>query len=149
MNEKKAEKIYNRLLKDKIYPLVGDKITYGSDLDIIGKKLFGSLFAGVFSSDKIITLSKNKRYVIYNLDKSYEGGSHWIACAYEKNDIICYDSFGRKANKIIPSLTNSTGKVLNTDLDAEQKIEQTDCGARSLAWLLFFHNHGKKNAMLI
>ena len=150
MNEKTAERIYRHLLKDKIYPLVGNKITYGSDLEKAGKKLFGNKFVGVYPSDKIPTLSPSKKYTILNLDKSNEGGSHWIGAVYDKGDIVCYDSYARKANKIIPSLkAPKGGRIINTDDDVEQKMKQTDCGARSLAWLLFFDRHGKKNAMLI
>jgi hypothetical protein len=150
MTEKKAESIYNKILKDKIYPLVGNKTTYGQDLDKAGEKLFGNKFIGVYASDKIPTLDKNKKYAILNLDNSNQGGSHWIGCAYANDDITCYDSFGRRANKIIPSLkAPKGGRIINTDDDVEQKIQQTDCGARSLAFLLFFDRYGASNAKLI
>ena len=63
---------------------------------------------------------------------------------------MIYDSFGRKYNKIIPSLNYSgNGRLINTDLDAEQKISETDCGARSLAWLMVYDRHGSEMAELI
>jgi hypothetical protein len=147
--EKEAEKKYNDILKNTVYPLTGNKTTYGNVLEEIAKKIFGKMFHGVYPSDQIPSLSLNKKYAILNLDSSDMGGSHWVAVARDKNDILIYDSFGRKAKKIIPSLTNSTGKIINTDLDAEQKIEETDCGARCIAWLIFFHKYGRKNAILI
>jgi hypothetical protein len=66
------------------------------------------------------------------------------------NDSMLYDSFGRDHSKIIPSLRYSgNGRIINDTSDAEQNIKQTDCGARSIAFLVFFDRYGPENAILI
>ena len=149
-DEKKAHIIYNKILKDIVVPIIGNKTTYMSDLQKAGKMMFGVKFKGVYPSDKIPKLNELSSYAILNLDKSYEPGSHWIAIAKKGNRTYVYDSFGRTHTKIIPNLKYSgNGRLINTDRDAEQEIQQTDCGARSLAWLLLFHKWGVKYAKLI
>ena len=95
---------------------------------------------------------------ILNLDKSTEAGSHWIAVAkideqsgpYDEDTVICYDSFGRDNREIIPDLGRSgNGTVVDTDRDAEQEITETDCGARSIAWLVVLDKYGVDVAKLI
>jgi hypothetical protein len=152
-NEKHAERLYNKILTTEIYPLTGNKSTYLTDLDRVGRKLLNIKFKGVFPSDKIPKLNDLKPYCILNLDKSTEGGSHWIAVAKipGENSSITYDSFSRPANKIIPALKHSgNGAIINSDLsDAEQTITETDCGARSMAWLVLLDRKGVGTARLI
>ena len=49
----------------------------------------------------------------------------------------------------IPKLNDGNGLLVDTDNDAEQKISQTDCGARSLAFLVVFDKYGSDIAKLI
>lgn len=150
-NSKEAEKLYNFYLHKKIYPLIGDKTTYLTELEGAGKKLFGAKFKGVFPSDKIPKLNDLSKYCILNLDTSKEKGSHWIALARNSDEeSIVYDSFGRDYKRIIPNLNYSgNGRIKNTEKDAEQKILQTDCGARCLAFLMVFDKHGQDMALKI
>lgn len=148
--EKEAEKVYNYYLNKKIYPLIGNKTTYLTELLGAGKKLFGVKFKGVYPSDKIPKLNDLSPYCILNLDSSKEKGSHWIALAKSNNETLVYDSFGRDYKKIIPNLNYSgNGRLKNTDRDAEQKIFSTDCGARCIGWLMVVDKHGKDMAMRI
>lgn len=150
--EKRAEAKYNHYL-DRLYRVIGNKTTYLDELDRAGKKLLGVKFKGVYPSDRIPKLNDLSPYCILNLDKSNEQGSHWIAMAkvpYPSVDTIIYDSFGRNYRRIIPHIQYSgNGSIKNTQLDAEQNITQTDCGARSLAFLLLFDSHGVDTALLI
>ena len=150
MDEKTAHKKYNTILRS-VKKLVGGKTTYLQQLDNAGKDIFGAKFHGVYPSDKIPKLSNRKPYAILNLDKSNQAGSHWIAVAKSGNNIIVYDSFGRKHTNIIPALGRGFvgGKIIDTDRDVEQDIMATDCGARSLGFLVFFDKYGAKNALLI
>ena len=142
--------IYKKILQEIIKPISGDQTTYLSDILGIGKKLLGVKFKGVYPSDKIPKLNDLSPYAILNLDTSKEKGSHWVAIAKHGDNTYLYDSFGRKYTQIIPNLQYSgNGKIINTDDDAEQKIYEMDCGARSLAWLVFFDKWGAKCAMLI
>lgn len=151
MNKKKAEKIYNEILKRMIIPLTGNNTTYSNDLNKIGHSLFGTNFYGVFSSDKIPVLNDLKKYAIINLDKSNEPGSHWVAIAYHKNKLVLYDSFGRKGQIIIPALWKSGNgtKIIDTEYDAEQDKKENNCGARALSFLYFFHKYGIKPSLWI
>ena len=150
MNEKVANALYRKIMTRIVIPEIGNETTYSSDLEKAGVKILGSKFKGVFPSDKIPKLNDLKSYAVLNLDSSKEAGSHWVAVAYENGKTYFYDSFGRKGSKIIPTLFHSgNGRIINTDLDAEQKIEETNCGARCIAWLLFFDRYGAKKALLI
>lgn len=145
-----ADKEYTKILRS-VKKIVGNKTTWLQQLNSAGKLLLGTKFKGVFPSDHIPRLSKKKPYCILNLDRSTEPGSHWIALGkLPSGDSIVYDSFGRKYTEIIPKLTHSgNGKILNTDPDAEQDILETDCGARSLAWLVFLDKYGAESALKI
>jgi hypothetical protein len=151
MNEEEIEKIYNRILKRIEKNVIRHNgTTLMSELNKIGREVMGIKFKGVFPSDKIPKLNELRPYCILNLDKSSESGSHWIAIVKDKNEIICYDSFGRKAKKIIPSLFYSgNGKVINTDLDKEQHILETNCGQRCLSFLIFYDRYGKEKSLMI
>tara|TARA_R110000851_G_scaffold119581_6_gene247430 strand:+ start:432 stop:908 length:477 start_codon:yes stop_codon:yes gene_type:complete len=151
--EKDVEREYNNILKQIIEPLSGDKTTYLSELNGIGKKLFGVKYKGTFPADKIPKLNDLAPYAILNLDKSTEPGSHWVAIAKHpgENKTLFYDSFARKGSKIIKSLSYSgNGRIVDSDLkDKEQEIEETNCGARCLAYLVVVEKYGWDNAKLI
>ena len=143
-NDKHAHLIYDTLLKDIVYPMLGQKVTYSNDLHDVGKQLLGKDFVGVFASDLIPKL-KNKQCCILNLDRSDQGGSHWISVYKDGKKNLTYDSFGRESSKIIPSLKN----VVDADYDSEQMIEEEDCGSRSIAFLLVCKYWSPKIAKLI
>ena len=150
MKEIKAEQLYKQILKTVVIPLVGDDVTYLTDLERIGHLMFGVHFKGVYPSDKIPKLNDLKKYCILNLDRSDEPGSHWVALAKTGNKTYFYDSFGRKNSKILKNLEFSgNGRIIDTDKDVEQHFSENNCGARCCAWLLFFDRYGAKNAMLI
>lgn len=140
----------NKKILKEVVKLVGNGTTFGSQLKKAGKYLLGSRFAGVFASDQIPNLKGREKYAILNLDKSWQPGSHWIALAKNDNDYIIYDSFGRRSKKIIPAVFNKTkGYIVDVDLDAEQKMSEDNCGARSLAWLFIYDKFGPGVAVLI
>jgi len=142
--------IYNKLLNDVVKKISNDQTTYLTEILGVGKKLLGVKFKGVYPSDKIPKLNDLSPYAILNLDTSKEKGSHWVSIAKYGNNTYFYDSFGRVNTQIIPNLQFSgNGKIINTEKDAEQKIFEVDCGARSLAWLLLFDKWGPECAMLI
>lgn len=147
MYKHKAEKLYHNVLKT-MEKLVGNKTTYDIDLKKTGKKLFGKRFVGVFPSDKIPKLKKN-HMIIANLDTSIEPGSHWVGIVKDKKNITwVYDSYGRNIHKILPKLSGMV-KLKSTERDIEQKVEEDNCGARSLAFLYVFDKHGIKYAKYI
>ena len=143
MKESEVEKKYNEIL-NVVCSEVGNKTTYGSDLTKFGKELFGEKYRGIFASDQIPQL-KNGQNCIVNLDKSYEGGSHWVAVVHQSGKNYVYDSFGRPSKNILPEFK----KVIDTDYDCEQEIEEENCGSRCLSWLFFTERYGLKNALLL
>lgn len=148
--EKYAELIFNIVLKEVVIPLTGNNTTYMTTLNEVGKKLLGSKFKGVFPSDNIPVLTDKTPYAILNLDSSDEAGSHWISIAKHNNNTYVYDSFGRRNTQIIPNLEYSgNGKIIDTDRDSEQKITESNCGARALAFLIFYDKWGSELAKLI
>ena len=151
LRERYALSMYNSILKN-VEKETGTASTYSNDLDRIAKQKLGIAFKGVFASDRIPHLNSIYKYAILNLDSSTESGSHWIAIAhdYDKNITYCYDSFGRKNTQIIPNLkVSGNGRVIDSDKDVEQNIKEENCGARSLAWLIFFELYGSKASLLI
>jgi hypothetical protein len=119
--------------------------TYLNELTKIGKAHFGSKYRGTFPSDRIPQLKSNQCCII-NLDTSNEPGSHWIAVARGKGlQCYAYDSFGRKASKLIPALSG----VIDSQQDAEQALIEVNCGARCIAWLYVLYAKGVKVALTI
>ena len=148
--EKRIEKRYDQLFK-KMVGLLGNKVTYNTDLDRVGKQVFKDKYAGTFASDQLPQLTDRVPYCILNVDKSHEGGSHWIGvCKVPRSgDVMIYDSFGRKSSELIPHVKSAGGQIVDTDYDAEQRDEETNCGARCMAWIALFDEMGPDAAKLL
>lgn len=144
--KKHAEAKYKQLLHH-FYRVVGRNTTYNDELNRVGHRIFGNLFKGVYASDKIPKL-KNKEMIIANLDTSGEPGSHWVAIVKDNNKTLVYDSFGRSLHSILPKL-KGRGTITTTERDAEQHVNEDDCGARCLAFLSVFHKYGGRYAKYI
>jgi hypothetical protein len=139
--------------------LLGNGVTYADQLHIVGKQLLGDKFLGVFPSDRIDfrKVQDKARYLIFNVDKSGMTGSHWMALGRingKKNTkpaFLVYDSFGRPTKRLVPHLVNKGGRVslTDTEYDPEQKLKEENCGARSLAWLIYMDKYGATKARKI
>jgi len=130
---------------NKVLQIVNEYIpstTSNYELDEYGYKLLKN-YVGTYPSDKIPNL-KNGECCIVNLDKSGMAGSHWTAIYHYKKNNYFYDSFGRRSITILNIET-----VEDPDYDAEQDINELNCGARSLSFLWCFENYGKDYAMTI
>jgi hypothetical protein len=155
-NEKSIEYLNGKILKhiEKLFQgkagVNGDESTYMNDLTSIAKKLLGDKYKGTFTSDAIPFLTDTKPYCIVNLDNSHQSGSHWIAIAkyYKKDRYLVYDSFGRKTQRILPSALNKfgSGNIVDTDYDAEQRVEEMNCGQRCLSFLILTDFFGVDNS---
>jgi len=141
--------VYKNILS-KVEKTLGSGATYNTELETFGKQLFGKKFHGVYAADKLPKLTKTQPYAIINLDKSGEGGSHWIALAKSGAKIIFYDSFGRPNRSILPMLNEEAKiKIVDTEDDAEQNIVEENCGARCMVFLIMFDKFGEKIALQI
>ena len=120
---------YNLFLKT-IEKDIGNTTTTNHQLDEYCKSIFSNKFKGVFSIDTLPSMVDGE-CCIFNLDKSYERGSHWCGL-YKSNGLyIVYDSFGRKSQILGIPLKN----VKTTEEDAEQTILESNCGQRTVAML--------------
>ena len=148
--KKQAEKLYEKILT-LVENHTGTTTTFLSDLDDAGGQMFGTKFHGVYPSDRIPQLSKNKPYCILNCDKSNMPGSHWVALCYRtKNTSLFYDSFGREPKEVIPSVFDGlNGHIESTEDDYEQDVSESNCGARCLAWLAVCDQCGLEAAKFI
>lgn len=140
-----VDTIYKLALK-YLESKMGNKITDSDQLHKMGRKLFGKKFKGVYPSDKALKLTQKQPYAIVNLDNSDEFGSHWTAVGLNNGDLLFYDSFGRKASKILPSIFKGGKQVIDTEDDVEQDLngkKESNCGQRSLASLVVLDQWGR------
>lgn len=143
----KEPRDYLKILKS-IEGVLGKGSTTNFELDKIGKRVLGDKYIGTFSSDQIPRM-KNSECCIANLDDSSKGGSHWVGLYKNKNNIIVYDSFGRKSKDILPDVFQGNGKVEDTDYDVEQKDSEDNCGQRSMAALIYCYKYGPSKLLLL
>ena len=143
-----ANKLYNDYY-DQIKEVIGDQSTFSSDLTKVGRKIFGKKYLGTFAADEIPKMKKNDM-LIANLDKKGEAKKeHWVAMYKSNGKVYFYDSFGRGYKIILPNVENLNENIEDTALEAEQKIDQYDCGLRCLSWLCVPKFNGMKYAKLI
>lgn len=127
---------YKKYLKI-IIDAIGNGIT--SDIQLLN--LCNALnlpLTGIYEEDRKHKNFKNNSCFIANLDSIGEPGSHWIAGVNVGPKTILYDSFGRSVK--LKSLKNR--RVSYTEPDKEQKIIDSDCGARCIAALLVYYHNG-------
>lgn len=144
-----AEAIFNENLKTA-HKYLGKGVTTDTQLNKVGKSLFGNDFIGTFPCDEIPNnLSKKTQYMIINNKPRKHGGEHWVACCNISDVVYVFDSFGRSTESLIPSLFIGRGIIIDTDYDKDQRYDQKDCGARCIAWIKLFDEYGVDNALLI
>jgi hypothetical protein len=151
----KAEELYKDYY-DQLSEFMSNTTTTTKDLNYIGFDLYPIRYLGTFAYDGIPKrFGRNKGFIL-NLDKKKEiNREHWVAIYKYKykntNRILFYDSFGRKHVQILPDLKqfyNDT-KIEDTELDAEQKKDETDCGLRCMCFLSICYNNGVNYAKYI
>lgn len=149
MTEKQVEKEYREVVGQISRQIPGE--TNNFDLDLIGSRIFGFKFRGVFAADRLPELNRGHS-CIANTDPSDLPGTHWIALARSNSDkIYFYDSFGRSPKKLMPMLKRRYRgkKILYDTKDKEQELDETNCGARALAWIYLFYKLGPEAVLKI
>lgn len=141
---------YEKALK-KIRKDMGIRITDNTQLDKVGRLLFRDRWRGCYPADIDPKVSREQPYAIINTKRS--PGEHWMSCVWvNPRTRLIYDSFGRKALTITSDPKKMAPKgvrVVETEPDPEQKILQTDCGQRCLAFLVAVSLHGVEAAKAI
>ena len=131
----------------QIERIVGKLETDSDQLNNVGRQYFGINFLGCFPRDRVPELKVNQSCII-NEDKHTGPGFHWMAMYRGLSGNIFYDSFGRPHKKIMKNLNKR--KVIDADdKDREQRLSETNCGARALAFLMVCYYMGPDYAMLI
>jgi hypothetical protein len=146
LSEKEVMRVFNRH-KRKFMHILGTKATSDHQLNVVGRKFFPQ-FAGAFPQDTRIKSKPTRQFIILNVDTKEMGGSHW--CAVLKNDktYYVYDSFGRKARRLLPHF--SKGKlIVNSDSDPEQFGDSQICGVLCMAWISTVDEIGIRNALKV
>lgn len=148
-----VRELYKSIL-DRVHREVTDQETDEDVLRAVCKRVLGKKFAGVYAADDPgFHTIKKKRYAILNASKRQTGGTHWYAVCRIGDMLLVSDSFGRDIHQYcedIPNLTqNGRYTIRNTDRKPEQKINQNDCGARSISWLMLCDIYGPHAAKLI
>lgn len=93
-------------------------------------------FLGVFALNTIPTRMKAKSCLIFNLDKSNEEGSHWLALIHtKKNYYELFDSLGVKIEQIRPFLKFSK-PILLYNTGVFQSSSTSTCGLYSLYYIV-------------
>ena len=93
--------------------------------------------------------NKNKIGIVFNLDKHYQGGSHWVSMFIDLEDkfIFYFDSNGTPIPRQMKKLVNriiSQGKELDEPIDFKfyqnspmvHQYTNTECGMYSLFFLI-------------
>lgn len=139
---------YVRFLRTVAVPVLSNSTTFDTDLQKFGTRLFRQRFHGVYMIDEIpSTFDATRPYGIINLDRA--PGTHWIAVAFHRSlGLLVYDSFGRM-NETPKELTRLYGQSVVTDPDAEQTVDEKNCGARCFAWLCVMDVYGVREAICI
>jgi hypothetical protein len=101
MNEKDITSTFNSNTK-KMITILGRKGTTDQQLTDLGNKLFGRKYIGTFPQNYKVKSSPANQYFIINTDTSGEKGAHWVSIVKNKNTYYSYDSFARKAKRLLP-----------------------------------------------
>lgn len=140
-------KQYFNSLKAKIIKEWGNKSLYDNEVSDIGKQLLGKKYIGTFPID-LVPLSSSDKYMIANVDRAGESGSHWVAIHIKGNTIYVYDSFARKSKTLLKPLYEKAKKMKKKIVDVNAKSDQRShsqvCGPISLSWLYIVFKYGIK-----
>ncbi len=140
--------IYNKFVH-LVEKILGKGETNSRDINILCNALFGKRFAGCYASNEIPHLIGISDIAIINTEPRYMRGEHWLALVRKSDTVYVYDSFGRKTQKIIPSLLKNFKYVIDTEYDAEQTVDETNCGVRCVAALLVYIHYGLEKFLKI
>jgi hypothetical protein len=112
---------------------------YTDDIMKILKPYKSKGFKGVFASNELdrIKVEKGKPLsFVMNIDPDTKSGSHWVACAIDKNSIMYYDSFGndpsenfmKSLKKIVKKLDPETYLKMKINKIPMQRLNSSECG---------------------
>ena len=142
----KIRKQYKDILK-QIHDMTQNIDLTQSDnlLKIIDHTKIKNLFNVIDYWDKF-TPNVLKPYSILNTDKESDtgNGTHWVGIFEHNKTIYIYDSFARKRimKSFCDHMKKQGYKCIYVNKKTDQGNIQTNCGLRSLIWLLFVEKFG-------
>ena len=150
MNEKQITDQF-RKFKNLLIRKLGRKALFDSQIDHVGKQLFGSDWLGVHPQDKFV--SKPGYQIINTVTSEDKIGEHWVALYIPNSTgktIYVYDSFARPTSELLKVFSKKAYRIRDSDRsDAEQRGKSEVCGVLSLAWLLCVKHYGIRAALKI
>ena len=143
-------KTYNKLVSVLETRIGRTTTTDNNELLEVGHMLFGARFKGVFASGGFPALSASQPYAVVNNKPAATGGEHWLGIARVPHTgrLMVHGSFGRPHATLLGPGSLPPGAT-RTDPGAEQSVRETNCGQRSLAWLVVFDRLGPAAARLV
>lgn len=136
-----VDSLFNQYLS-LMHQRLGKTETDNFQLEQTGKELFGDDWRGVYAADDLPPQEGYSYCWIVNVDDRKDGGSHWLGCYTQtpRSTPLVFDSFARDLKQLMgPDFFG-----VPTEDDVDQKITETDCGQRSLAFLMICHKHGEQ-----
>jgi len=141
MSKYRILKDYSQILM-RIEDILGDGVTTNTQLNKLGYHLFGNKYLGTLSSDQFPKYIREGQCFILNTDSSKQSGTHWVAFYKLNKRLYYYDSFARSTSKL--SKYWKTIKLINANrTDRDQSFKESDCGSRSLAWIVILSKWGE------
>ena len=152
MNKATATTMYKKLVA-ALESHYGNETKTNTDLIKIGRAVFAPLGNNVFRNADYEFNRMEDTYSIINNDNGV--GEHWLAVYQERHSVYVFDTFGRDMKILMPEFharARAQGYSIikaNKHYDNEQEANQSDCGLRSLAWLILAQSTGVKTATLV
>ena len=137
-------KKYDLTLRN-VEDILGASVTTDSQLTDLGYRIFKNDYLGTFSSDKMPIRIKDNQCFILNTDSSRSANkfSHWIGFYKINKRLWFYDSFARPKEKLSKYWKKKRMYNANTT-DREQSYNESDCGSRSMSFLILMKTYGQK-----
>ena len=137
-------KQYEQTLMD-IEDILGASVTTDAQLTDSGYKNFKNDYLGTFSSDKMPKYIKNNQCFILNTDSSRSANKygHWIGFYKINGKLWYYDSFARSKEKLSKFWKNKRMYSANKT-DRTQSFKESDCGSRSMSFLILIKIYAEK-----
>ena len=144
MSKYQILKKYEQILRD-VEDILGASVTTDSQLTDLGYKIFKNDYLGTFSSDKMPLRIKDNQCFILNTDSSRSANKygHWVGFYKLNGKLWYYDSFARPKEKLSKYWKNKRMYNANTT-DRDQSFNSSDCGSRSMSFLILMKTYGQK-----
>ena len=129
--------------------LLGTERTFSSQLERVGKQMFGAQWGGVHARDTLPTVARTgRRGMIVNTDSSTGSGIHWIAVFDEDGQRAMSDPLGKVGRQQRRQL-DAIEQPLWSEDDPEQHKSEDTCGPRSLAAIAVGLAHGMQEFLRV